>query len=335
MRALVTGGSGFLGSALVRRLLADGHEVRSFARHPASELAALGADIRSGDIRDAAQVAEAVRGCDVVFHAAAKTGIWGRRSDFLRTNATGTVNVIAACFRHRVQKLIYTSSPSVVAHGGDLEGVDESTPYPDDYTSDYPETKARAERMVIASNENVLPTVALRPHLIWGPGDNHLVPRLLARARAGRLRLVGDGRNRVDSVYIDNAVDAHLLAAEHLAAGSRVAGKVYFISNAEPLAIADLINRILASGGLPPVSRSITFERAFRLGKFCERLYGFLRIRREPLMTRFLAQQLASAHWFDIGAAERDFGYRPRVSIAEGMQRLAASLRPVPSGGSA
>jgi nucleoside-diphosphate-sugar epimerase len=326
LKALVTGGSGFLGGALARRLVALGHCVRTFSRRAVPELVKLGADSRIGDIRDPQAVAGAAVGMDVIFHTAAMTGIWGKRRDYLDTNATGTVNVIAACHRHGVQKLVFTSSPSVVGSGHAIEGVDESAPYPLEYSADYPETKARAERLVLAANQHVVPSVALRPHLIWGPGDPNLVARIVSRARAGRLRVVGDGRNRVDTVYIDNAVDAHVLAEERLAAGSPIAGKVYFISNGEPLAMEDLLNRILAAAHLPPVARRMTLEGALRLARWLERAHRWLRIQREPLMTKFLAEQLAYPHWFNIAAARRELGYEVRVSIDEGMRRLQAWL---------
>ncbi|MFO0929911.1 MAG: NAD-dependent epimerase/dehydratase family protein [Gemmataceae bacterium] len=201
--------------------------------------------------------------------------------------------------------------------------VDESVPYPTHYEAHYPRTKADAERRVLAANGPDLATVALRPHLIWGPGDNHLVPRILARARAGRLRRIGRGDKRIDSVYIDNAADAHLLAADRLAPGSPVAGKVYFVSNGEPIPTWDLVNRILAAANLPPVTRSVPAPLAYAVGGLLETVYGCLWPDAEPPMTRFVARELATAHWFDLTAARRDLGYAPRVSIDEGLRRLA------------
>jgi nucleoside-diphosphate-sugar epimerase len=218
----------------------------------------------------------------------------------------------------------------VVFDGRDVEGGDESLPYPSRYQAHYPATKALAERLALAANSAELAVTALRPHLIWGPGDNHLVPRLIAKARAGRLRRIGTRPNLVDTVYVDNAARAHLLAADRLAPGSAVAGRSYFISNGEPLPLWELVNRILAAADLPPVTRSIAPSLAVALGAVCEGLWGTLRLSGEPPMTRFVAHELASAHWFDLSAARRDFGYAPEVSIDEGLRRLRQWLQSSP-----
>lgn len=265
----------------------------------------------------------AVVGVDVVFHVAARAGVWGRYADYFATNVTGTENILAACRKHGVQKLVYTSTPSVVHTGVDLEGVDESIPYPKHFDAAYPETKALAEKAVLAANGPDLATVALRPHLIWGPGDPHLIPRLLARAREGKLRRIGSRAVKVDVTYIDNAADAHLLAAEKLAPGSPVSGKTYFISNGEPVELWGFIDRILAEAGLPPITRTVSAWKARLAGRVLEWVYRGLRLPGEPSMTRFVANQMSTSHWYNISAARRDLGYEPRVSIEEGMQRLA------------
>jgi nucleoside-diphosphate-sugar epimerase len=258
---------------------------------------------------------------------AAKAGIAGRFRDYYRANVVGTENVVNACLQAGIRRLVYTSSPSVVFGGRDMEGVDESVPYPASYEAPYPQTKALAERLVLAANGAALATVALRPHLIWGPGDNHLVPRILARGQSGRLRRIGRESKLIDSVYIDNAAEAHLLAADRLGPGSPLAGKAYFISNGEPVPIWDLVNNILAAGGLPPVTRSVPKWLAMTAGWVLERLYCVLWPDAEPPMTRFLARELATAHWFTITAARRDLGYAPRVSIEEGLRRLKVWLQ--------
>ena len=331
-RILVTGGGGFLGWAVVQRLLEKGALVCSFSRHSYPLLAAAGVDQVQGDIGDPEAVAAACRGVDTVFHIAAKAGVWGCASDFHRTNVVGTRNVIAACTAGSVETLVYTSSPSVVFDGKDMEGVDESVPYPDRYPAPYPQTKAQAEREVVTAAGTGLKTIVLRPHLIWGPGDNHLVPRIIGRAR--HLRRVGDGRNLVDTVYIDNAADAHILAAEVLKTRPELSGRKYFISQGEPMPLWEMINAILEAAGLPPVRKSISLRTARRLGGVMEILYRFLRLENEPPMTRFVAEELATSHWFDIGAARRDLGYRPVVSTAEGLLRLARWLDPSRSKGS-
>jgi nucleoside-diphosphate-sugar epimerase len=322
MRALVTGGGGFLGGAIVRQLLARGEQVRSVSRRFYPQLPC---EQQQGDLAEPGVAERAVAGCDVVFHVAAKAGIAGRERDYVRANVEATQRVIAACRSLGVTRLVYTSSPSVVFNGTDMEGVDESVPYPPHYLAAYPRTKAQAERLVVAANDNTLATVALRPHLIWGPGDNHLVPRLLQRARAGRLRQIGQGK-MVDSTYIDNAAWAHLLAADRLAPAAACAGKVYFISNGEPLPTWELVNRILAAGNLPPVTRRVSPRLAYAAGALLEVLYAVLWPDAEPPMTRFVASQLATSHWFDLTAARRDLGYEPQVTIAEGLRRLREAL---------
>ena len=322
MKALVTGGGGFLGGAIVRKLLERGDSVRSLARGDYPELRALGVETIRGDVADRDVTFRAVDGVDAVFHVAAKAGIWGPRVDFVRANVDGSRHVVEACLKHAVGKLIFTSSPSVIYGDGDLEGADESTPYPDRFDADYPETKAQAERLVLARNEPNLATVALRPHLIWGPGDNHLIPRIIARAKAGRLRKIGNRPNRVDSIYVDNAADAHLLAADRLRPGSPIAGRAYFLSQGEPWPLWDLINAILHAAKLPPVTRSIPPTIAHLAGLTLEAVHRVFHLPGEPAMTRFLAHQLSTAHWFNIDAARRDLGYEPKVSIEEGLRRL-------------
>jgi nucleoside-diphosphate-sugar epimerase len=326
MNALVTGGGGFLGGAIARRLRARGDAVRSLSRGRYADLDAHGVTQFPADIADAEAVRRAAAGCDIVFHVAAKAGLGGRYRDYHRANVVGTENVLAACRRNGVPRLVFTSSPSVVFDGRDMEGVDESAPYPPHYEAHYPKTKALAEQAVLRANGPALATVALRPHLVWGPGDNHLIPRLLARTRAGRLRRIGKESKLIDSTYVDNAADAHLLAADRLHPASPVAGRAYFISNGEPTPLWDLVNRILAVAGLPPVTRTVSPGVAYSAGWLLESVYGLLRLRGEPPMTRFLARELATAHWFDLTAARRDLGYAPAVSLDEGLRRLAAHL---------
>ncbi len=325
---LVTGGGGFLGMAIVRQLLAKGHRVASFSRGIHPELSDLKVNQLSGDIADAAAVTDAVRGRDAVFHVAAKAGVWGRFEEYHRPNVIGTQNVIAACRSGRVPIMVYTSSPSVVFDGGDMQGVDESVPYPTRYHAPYPQTKAMAEQAVVAAADEGLRTIVLRPHLIWGPHDNHLVPRIIARAAS--LRRVGDGTNRVDTIYVDNAARAHVLAMEALEKNPALAGRVYFISDDHPIGLWQMVDRILDAGELPPVSRSISPKAAYRIGAALEWAYRTFGISGEPRMTRFVARELATSHWFDISAAKRDLGYSADISIDEGMKRLKTWLKESP-----
>ena len=326
MKALVTGGGGFLGSAIARMLHERGDDVTVFGRRRYAHIEHQGIATIRGDLRDAQAVRTAVAGMDVVFHAGAVAGIWGRRQTFWDINVKGTRHVLAGCRQAGVPRLVFTSSPSVIFGTDDLCGVDESVPYPDRHLAAYPETKAVAEREVLAANDDSLATVALRPHLIWGPGDPHLIPRVLERARRGRLVQVGDGCNLVDIVYIDNAADAHLLAADALQPGAACAGRPYFISQGEPVALWPWLNGIIEAVGLPRIRRKVSYRTAYRMGWLWEVAYRILDAGREPLMTRFLATQLAKSHHFNISAARRDFGYIPRVSTADGVKQLVASI---------
>jgi nucleoside-diphosphate-sugar epimerase len=325
-KALVTGGGGFLGSGIVRMLLDKGLTVRSLQRSDNTELKNLGVEIIRGDISDRDTVINAAEGCDVIFHVAAKAGVWGDYDDYYQCNVSGTKNIIDACRTHNIQKLIYTSSPSVVFAGEDEKNINESTPYPDHFLTAYQKTKALAEQMVLEANNESLVTVALRPHLIWGPRDPHLVPRIIERAKAGRLRLVGKQNNLVDSTYIDNAALAHILAAEALETNAVCSGKAYFISNGEPLPMAKLINKILAAAEISPVTKTIPTQLAYTIGMMMEFVYRIFKLKGEPIMTRFVARQLSCAHWYDLTAAKNDLGYQAKVTIDEGMEILKTSL---------
>ena len=359
--ALVTGGTGFLGRHLVDGLLAQGRAVTVLARRPAPDLTARGVRVITADLADDEAVRSACRGIETVFHVAAKVGVWGYYRDFHQANVLGTRAVLAGCRAHGVPRLVCTSTPSVVYNGRDLAGAEESLPYTSGCPAAYPLTKAIAERDVLAANCPELATVALRPHLIWGVDDPHLVPRIIAQARAGRLRIIGSGRNRVDLVHVANAVDAHLLAELALSKfqnpnpkspesppGSRchliddieipslpAAGRAYFITNGEPVVLWDWINNLLRALDIPPVTKRLPLGAATAIGGICEALWRLLPLSGEPPMTRFVAKELATDHWFDIRAARRDLGYAPRVTMAEGTAALIASLRLTPGGSAA
>ena len=327
MNALVTGGGGFLGLYVVERLLARGDRVRTLCRSHHAELEALGVETVMADLRDREATMAACQDVDVVFHVAGATGLAGPWDYHCGINVWGTRHIVAGCLKHGVQRLVYTSSPSVTFNGSDQCGVDESVPYPRRWLCHYAHTKALAERIVLAANGlDQLHCCALRPHLVWGPRDPHLIPGVLARARTGRLRRVGDGTNLIDTLYVENAADAHLLAADALVAGSPVAGSTYFLSQGEPVNCWQWIDDILHLAGLAPVTKSISLPAAWACGAVLEWLYAIPRCISDPPMTRFLAAQLAHSHYFDISRARNDFGYAPRVSMAEGMRRLGESL---------
>lgn len=328
MNILVTGGGGFLGQALCRGLVERGHVVTSFNRGHYPALDVIGVRQLRGDLADRDAVIAAAAGCEAVFHNAAKAGAWGSEESYRLANVVGTDNVIVACRAHGIDRLVYTSTPSVTHRATHpVEGgTADSVPYGNGFKAPYASTKLLAEQAVLAANDDTLATIALRPRLIWGPGDNQLLPRLVERARAGRLRFVGDGDNVIDTTYIDNAADAHFAAFERLQPGAACAGRAYFISNGEPKTARETVNGLLRAAGAPEVSKTIPFRAAFVIGAVCEAAWTLLPLRGEPPMTRFLAEQLSTTHWYDMTPATRDFGYVPRVSFDEGLVRLEHSV---------
>ena len=327
MRAIVTGGGGFLGKAIVTQLRARGDEVTVLARGRYPAVEALGARCVSWDLtQDTPGLADQLRGADVVFHTAARAGVWGSRAEFEAINVGGTERILAACQAAGVPKLVHTSSPSCTFGGGDHEGVREADcPYPERFDAIYPETKARAERLILGANSPTLATVSLRPHLIYGPEDPHLLPRVVARAAQGRLAIVGDGKNRVGLTYVDNAAAAHLSAADALPGAC--AGHAYFITDPEPVALWPWINRVLAALGIAPVTRRVPLGLARVLGTVMETIWPLFGLKGEPPMTRFVARQLATSHWYDLTGAITECHYAPPVSGEVAFERTVAWLR--------
>ncbi len=321
----ITGASGFIGGKLAERLLAEGRKVRVLARRPLPALEKLGAEVILGDLHDPAALRRGCEGAGTVFHVAGRVGVWGPETDFFRVNFDGTGNVLTACRAAGVPRLVYTSSPSVVYNGGDLAGVDETAPLCTQAPCAYPTSKAAAERLVTGAHSPTLTTVSLRPHLVWGPGDQNVVPRVLAQARRGRLRIVGEGTNLVDCTHITNVVDAHLLA--ETAPADVAGGKAYFITNGEPVVLWDWINQLLRGAGIPEISRHLSLGATYRIGGALEFTWRVLRLQGEPPMTRFVAKELATDHWFRIDAARRDLRYAPRVTMAAGTAELIEHLR--------
>ena len=326
MKILVTGGGGFVGGYVVERLLARGYSVRSIGRSPQPSLAAKGVEVVCADLTDAAAVAAACEGVDAVFHVAARAGVWGSWEGYYQPNVAGTRNVVAACREQGVGRLIYTSTPSVVFNRQAISGGDESLPYGRDWLCHYAHTKAIAEEETLAANSESLKIVALRPHLIFGPGDPHLLPRIIESVKAGRLKIVGDGRSRVDVSYVGNVADAHLDAFDALESGNG-AGQAYFISQGEPAELWPWVNSILEGLGHAPLAKKIPLPAAYSVGAVCEGLWKLLGLRNDPPITRFVAVELAKDHYFDISAARRDLGYAPKVSMAEALERTIDDLK--------
>jgi nucleoside-diphosphate-sugar epimerase len=329
MRALVTGGGGYLGLEIVRQLRARGDDVVVVGRgrYPAAE--ALGATCRPVDLTaDGPALTEAMHGCDVVFHVAALPPDWRPRSDFLATNVDGTRRVLDAARASGVRRLVYTSTPSVAFHGVPQDGVRaQDVPYPSSFGSPYAETKAIAERMALAAHSPELAVTALRPRLIYGPDEPHMLPRLLARHRAGRLRIVGDGANRVSLTFRENAAAGHLQAADRLTPDAPHGGRAYFLADDGPVALWDWLNELFAGVGLPPLTRRVPLPAALAVGAICEAAWTLLPLPGEPPMTRFIARNLATTAWYRLDEAREDFGYAPPVSGADGLARTLAALR--------
>jgi nucleoside-diphosphate-sugar epimerase len=330
LKVLVTGGGGFLGLGVCRALVEAGYEVTSFSRGGYPALEGIGIGTIRGDLGDRGTVLKAVKGMDAVVHTAAKVGFWGKYEDFHRTNVLGTENVVAACRKNGTSNLVFTSSPSVVFGGKDIEGADESIPYPPFHGAFYNRTKAESERFVLSSNGEELRTVALRPHLIFGPGDDRLVPRLVQAARYGRLRRIGSGKNIVDTVYIDNASEAHVLALKALESNPGARGRAFFITNGEPRNAWEMIDRLLSVAGAPAIRGSVPKGVAMAGAGLLELSHRILRRKGEPMVTRFLLDELTTSHWFDISAAKKELGYVPMISIDEGIRRYGEYLKEHP-----
>ncbi|MBI1949508.1 MAG: NAD-dependent epimerase/dehydratase family protein [Deltaproteobacteria bacterium] len=340
MKALVTGGGGFVGKELVRMLRARGDTVRVLARGDYPELRALGVETVRGDIADKAAVKQAALGMDVVFHVAAKAGIWGDAEEYEQSNVTGTQNVLDACVEGAVERLVYTSSSSVTFAGKDALDADESMPYPDKHLYDYGRTKAEAERRVLAANgtphkdasgkklPSVLLTCSLRTPLVVGAGDPHILPRMVQRARIGKIAVLGSGENLVDITYVENAAHAHLLAADALAQPNpKPAGKAYFIANGSPVNPWKWINGLLREVGVPEITRRVPLGLAVAIGAVAEVIWRTFKLKGDPLMTRFAALQLATSRTYTLKAARTDLGYEPIVDDAEGTRRIVAWLK--------
>lgn len=325
MKVLVTGGGGFLGRYIVKKLLERDYDVTILGRTPQLDLKEQGVSVLQGDISDEAAVQKACKGQDAVFHVAARAGVWGSWDDFFRPNVMGARNILAACRANGIKRLVHTSTPSVVFSGQSFENADESLPHGRDWLCHYAHTKAIAEQEVLEAHDpEGLRTVALRPHLIWGVGDPHLIPRVLERAH--RLRIVGAGDNLVDITHVENAAAAHLNAFDALETG-HTGGKAYFISQGEPVRLWDWINDLLIRLGRPPVTRKISLRSAYNIGAILEFVYKTLRLKSEPPMTRFVAVELGKSHYFNISAARRDLGYTPEITTEAGLDALVRHIK--------
>ena len=326
MNILVTGGGGFIGMALIRRLISLGHKVTSFSRREYPLHWALGIKSIQGDITNHTHVEEACKGKDLIFHIAARVGISGSYDEFYSTNVTGTETLINECLKAEVSGLVFTSTSSVVFDGSNQEGIDEVYPYPSKQISHYASTKAIAEKLILDANSESLKTIALRPYLVWGPYDTHLIPGILRRAATGRLRMIDHNEYRIDTTYIDNLIDAQILAADAIESKSEACGEAIFITNGEPVWVWEFINSVLQMAGYKPVQKRISERRAFTIARSAEFWNKVFRIKKEPFLTYSTVKELCTHHWFDISKARQMLGYSPGVSHAEGLKILGEYL---------
>jgi len=325
-KVLVTGYGGFLGQAICRDLIAHGYQVRGLARNRYSAMEQLGVESIQASATDFAACESACKGVDAVIHTAALAGVWGPAAEYEQINIAATDNLLQACKYHNVSSFVFTSSPSVTFDGQPQRNIDEQVAYPSHWLCHYPRTKAIAEQHVLAANHsNQFATCSLRPHLIWGVGDPHLIPRVIARCRSGKLRRVGNGTNWIDTVHVDYAASAHRLALERmLDKDTQASGRAYFVTDGAPVECWDWITTILKSAGLSPPLKSLSFKAAYRIGAVLEGLYLLARVRQEPPMTRFVAAQLGVDHYFDIASAKKRLGYRPIENRSERVDELAS-----------
>ncbi|PZF43533.1 MULTISPECIES: NAD(P)-dependent oxidoreductase [unclassified Curtobacterium] len=323
MKVLVTGASGFLGQATAAAVRDAGHEVRTFQRRPSG---VPGVQDVAGTMADDAAIARAVDGVEAVVHLAAKVSLAGDPADFARVNIEGTRSLLAAARAAGVGRFVFVSSPSVAHTGSSLVGADAGPAEPSRARGDYARTKAAAELLALDADAPDFAVVAVRPHLVWGPGDTQLVGRIVERARAGRLPLLDSGAALIDTLYVDNAATAMVAALEHVT-DDGVHGNAYVVTNGEPRPVADLLAGICTASGVRPPQWHVPAAVARAAGSVVEAVWRVRPGEDEPPMTRFLAEQLSTAHWFDQRGTRSDLRWTPSVSIDEGLERLRAAAQ--------
>jgi nucleoside-diphosphate-sugar epimerase len=321
VKVLVTGTGSLLLGGVASELLRRGDEVVCLQRRPAAFMGHQNAHEVLADICNSDAVALAAKGCDAIIHGAARVGVVGSQKEFYDTNVHGTENILRAAEQQSISRLVFVSTPSVAHTGDSLVGAPASQAEIGRSRSYYAESKAIAERTVLNARNSQLAVVAIRPHLVWGPGDTQLVGRIVERAKSGRLAVVGTGNALVDSTYIDNAISAHIAALDALHIGSSCDGKAYVVSNGEPRTVNELMRSMCESAGVPFEPRHLSLTLGIRLGSLVERLWPLMQSS-EPPITRFIAEQLGTAHWFDQRVVHNDLKWAPSVTLDEGFKQL-------------
>jgi 2-alkyl-3-oxoalkanoate reductase len=320
VKILVTGATSLLGGAVAQQLRGRGDDVTVFQRRPAG----LGVREVLGDVADRSAVDTAVAGAEVVIHAAARVTVVGPWSAFAEANIAGTANVLDAARSADVDRFVYVSSPSVANAGAALVGAPAGRADPESARDNYSRSKAAAELLALGADRPDFSVVAVRPHLVWGPGDTQLIGRIVSRARQGRLAVIGSGAALIDTTYIDNAADAIVASADHAGA---LGGRALVVSNGQPRPVRELLNRIASAAGLAPPRLRVPVTVARVAGTVIERAWERLHREDDPPITRFLAEQLSTAHWFDQRETREALEWQPEVDLDEGFARLQSWFR--------
>lgn len=324
MKVLVTGGGGFLGLEICKQLLELNYSVTSLSRNSYTVLNELGVEQIKADLSKPLEIN--LSGFDYIVHTAAFAGVWGSKKKFFAINYQGTINLIDRCLQDGVKKFIYTSSPSVVFGNNDLEGVDETCPYPKKYYTHYAKSKALAEQYVLSKESKDFKVISLRPHLIWGKGDPHIFPRLLRSNKEGRLKIIGDGENLVDIIHVKNAAFAHICAIKNIDK-LNVSGRSYFVGQDKPVRLWGFINDVLVRSGNEALEDSISFKSAYYIGFIFEIIYTILGINSpQPPMTRFIAMQMGMSHYFSHEDAKLLLDYKEIIDINSGLDDYFSDL---------
>lgn len=334
MKVLITGAGGFVGSHLVKVLSDFGFIIHTLQRGNYPELdlpnvKQFSASLGNEQAENQKNIELALDGVAIIFHVASKIGMWGNYDDFYQTNVNGSINLINLAKKKNIKYFIYTSTPSVVFDKFDICGADESIPYPNNHLNYYGKTKRLAEEFVLQSSDTNFISAAIRPHLIYGPGDKQLIPKVIKAHRENKLKIIGDGNNLVDVSYIDNVIDAHLkLLLQMLKDARKVNGKAYFIGQKNPVKLWEFTNTLMEGIGLEPLTKKIPLGIAYYVGFFFEIIFWLFGIKNlEPPMTRFIALQLGKSHYFNHHNAIADFDYEELVSTEEGLKILIDDYR--------